>query len=168
MVDLNEGIAPQANDGSSSFGVHGHDPRRWWRRISVRLRWLGVGYLLYLAYKIWTASGTVRLDGSYEKASRLKIYIQGALICLTNPKVMVFIAFVFPQTVNPSYALLPQLIVLGVTGAMLSFIAHGFYSILGHTLGQSVPSPRARRISNRVIAIVFIVAAFGLGISNIG
>jgi homoserine/homoserine lactone efflux protein len=130
------------------------------------LRWLGVGYLLYLAFRMWTADGVARLDKTFDQFSPMRIYIQGSLICLTNPKAIVFMAFVFPQTVDASQALLPQLIVLGLTGAFLSFLVHGTYSFLGHKLGRSVPTPRARRISNRIIAVVFVAAAIGLSVSN--
>ena len=131
------------------------------------LRWVGVGYLLYLAYRMWTADSNARLDGSFELASYPRIYLQGALICLTNPKAIIFMAVIFPQTVNPERALEPQLLVLGFCGAACSFLVHATYSFLGHTLGRSVPTPRARRICNRIIAVVFVVAALGLGLTNI-
>ncbi len=86
-------------------------------------RWFGVGYLLYLAYRMWNADAEARLDGSFEVASLPKIYIQGVLICPTNPKVLIFIAFIFPQTVDAGKPLVPQLLVLGTCGALFSFIA---------------------------------------------
>ena len=131
------------------------------------VRWIGVGYLLYLAVKLWRADGGTRLDGTFEIAAYRRIYLQGALICFTNPKVMIFIAVVFPQSVDAEQALVPQLLVLGLCGALSSFAVHATYSLLGHTLGQSVPTPGARRISNRIIAAIFVVAAVGLGITNI-
>lgn len=138
-----------------------------YRPILNLLRWLGVGYLLYLAYKIWQADSSARLDGRFETAAFPKIYLQGALICFTNPKVMIFIAFVFPQTVNAAEPLVPQLLLLGLFGALSSFFVHSVYSVLGHTLGQAVPTPRARRISNRIIASVFVIAALGLGLASL-
>jgi threonine/homoserine/homoserine lactone efflux protein len=76
---------------------------------------------------MWNADAEARLDGSFEVASLPKIYIQGGLICLTNPKVSIFITFIFPQTVDAGKALVPQLLVLGTCGALLSFIAHAVY-----------------------------------------
>jgi homoserine/homoserine lactone efflux protein len=131
------------------------------------LRWFGVAYLLFLAYRMWNANAEFRLDRRFETASFLKIYAQGGLICLTNPKVVVFIAFIFPQTVNAEKPLVPQLLILGLFGALVSVGVQSVYSFFGHTLGQSVPSAGARRIANRVIATVFVVAAIGLSFANI-
>ena len=131
------------------------------------LRWAGVGYLLYLAYRMWAATAPVQVDAAFEAVSYPKILVQGALICLTNPKAIIFMTVIFPQTVDASRPLGPQLFVLGVCGALCSFVVHAIYSLLGHTLGRSVPTPGARRIVNRTIAAVFVVAAVGLGVANI-
>ena len=131
------------------------------------LRVLGVGYLLYLAYRTWNADETERLDGGLQTASYLKTYVQGALVCLTNPKAIIFMAVVLPQTLDADKSLAPQLVALGLCGALLSFGVHSGYSLLGATLGQWVLTPRARRISNRAISTVFVVAAVGLGLSGI-
>ena len=131
------------------------------------LRWLGVGYLLYLAYRMWIARAVARLDGSFEAAAYPKLYLQGALICFTNPKVMIFIAVVLPQAVDGDRPLVPQFLVLGLCGALSSLFVHSVYSVLGHTLGRSVPTPRARRICNRIIAAVFVIAAVGLSLSSL-
>ena len=131
------------------------------------LRWFGVGYLLYLAWRLWTADANLRLDGSFENISFPWIYLQGALICLTNPKVIIFIAFVLPQTVDPSRPMLPQLVLLGSCGVLLSLMVHATYSMLGHKLGRSVPTPRARKICNRIIAVIFVIAALGLATASL-
>jgi homoserine/homoserine lactone efflux protein len=131
------------------------------------VRWIGVAYLLYLAWRMWGASGAAEFDGEFTAFSISRVYAQGALICLTNPKAIIFITVVFPQTVNANAPLLPQLLILGLTGAIISFLVHTVYSTLGHMLGKSVPTLRARVIVNRMIAAVFVVAAVGLGAANI-
>jgi threonine/homoserine/homoserine lactone efflux protein len=68
--------------------------------------------------------------------------------------------------VNADQPLLPQLLVLGLCGALMSLGVHTVYSILGHTLGRSVPTPGARRIVNRIIAAVFVIAAVGLSATS--
>ena len=131
------------------------------------LRWFGVAYLLFLAWKIWHAPTDVRLDGSFAEVSRIKVYSQAALICLTNPKAPIFAAVVLPQTINPEGPLTLQMIILCFVGVVTSQLVHSGYSYLGSTLGRSVPSPGARRIINRVIAGVFVIAALGLGVSKL-
>ncbi len=131
------------------------------------LRLCGVAYLLYLAWRIWHAPTQIRPDAVFEKISKLKVYAQGALICLTNPKAIIFAAVVLPQTINPERDQTAQLAILGLFGAAISLVVHSGYSLLGSRLGRSVPSPAAKKVVNRIVAVVFIVAAIGLGLSKL-
>jgi homoserine/homoserine lactone efflux protein len=133
----------------------------------VVLKWAGILYLLYLAWRMWIAPTSNTPGKAFQAPNVGLIFVQGAAICLTNPKAILFIAVIFPQTVNAGQPLLPQLLALGSAGAMISLVVHSGYSALGHFLGQSVPSPAARRRVNRVIAAIFVVAAVGLALSNI-
>ena len=131
------------------------------------LRWLGVAYLLFLAWRLWTASGEAKQGRKVDTTSPHKIWLQGALISLTNPKVILFVAVIMPQAISTEAPLLPQLLALGLAGTAISLLVHTVYSALGHFIGRSVPTPRARVISNRIIAVVFVTAAFGLAFASI-
>ena len=131
------------------------------------LRWLGVAYLVFLAWRLWTASGEARKFRAFDTAAPQKIWLQGALISLTNPKVILFIAVVMPQAISTDAPLVPQLLVLGLAATVISLLVHTVYSALGHFIGRSVPTPRARVVSNRIIAAVFVTAAFGLAFASI-
>jgi threonine/homoserine/homoserine lactone efflux protein len=144
------------------FAIERHAP------VLAMLRWIGVGYLLFLAWRMWTASGKVQRGGGTGPASFRKIWLQGALISLTNPKVILFIAVVMPQAVTANAPLYPQLLLLGFAATLISLLVHTVYSTLGHFIGQSIPTARARVISNRIIAAVFVAAALGLAFANIG
>ena len=113
------------------------------------------------------APGTARAGGGPTRGDRLKIYVQGALICLTNPKAILFAAVVFPHAIVPDRPLAPQLVLLALIGATLSLSVHTGYSLIGSRLGRAVPSPRARILVNRTIAAVFVVAAIGLATARI-
>ena len=89
------------------------------------------------------------------------------MISLTNPKVILFIAVVMPQAISTDAPLVPQLLVLGLAATVISLLVHTVYSALGHFIGRSVPTPRARVVSNRMIAAVFVTAAFGLAFASI-
>ena len=131
------------------------------------LRWIGVAYLLFLASRLWTASEEAKQSRKVYTATPRKIWLQGALISLTNPKVILFIAVVMPQAISADAPLFPQLLMLGLAGTTISLLVHTVYSALGHFIGQSVPTPRARVISNRIIAVVFVSAALGLAFASI-
>ncbi len=56
----------------------------------VVIKWLGIGYLLILAWKMWHAP--VHLDGPAmpERGSNWKMFATGMALTLGNPKIMVF------------------------------------------------------------------------------
>jgi len=126
------------------------------------MRWVGVAYLIWLAYRIWNAPGAGTATHQVERPGFWRILVQAALISLTNPKAMIFVAVVVPQAIDVSRPALPQLMILAIVASVMSFIAHGTYSALGHMLGRAVPSEKAGVWVNRLIASILIFGAIGL------
>lgn len=137
---------------------------QWFGQFLAIMRWVGVAYLIWLAYKIWNAKGAGSAPEHFDTPSFWQILIQAALISLTNPKAMIFVAVVFPQAVNTSQPAFPQLMFLAVFASLMSFVAHSVYSALGYLLGRAVPSEAAGVWVNRIIASVLIVGAISLSI----
>jgi threonine/homoserine/homoserine lactone efflux protein len=94
------------------------------------IKWAGVLYLVYIAYKTFTASA---VDVSHKVGSGIsgrRLCLQGFVTSATNPKAVLFFAALFPQFINPSLAIWPQLILLGATylaidGVLLIFWGAG-------------------------------------------
>ncbi len=135
---------------------------QWFGEFLAIIRWIGVAYLLWLAYKIWNAPGASSTSQDVAAPSFWRILVQGALVSLTNPKAMIFVAVVVPQAVDVSRPAMPQLIVLAVAASLMSFLAHSIYSTLGFALGRAVPSEKAGVWVNRLIALILIIGATGL------
>ena len=135
---------------------------QWFERFLAITRWVGVAYLIWLAWKIWNAPGAGKSSRDVAKPSYGRILAQSALISLTNPKAMIFVVVAFSQAVDASRPAIPQLFVLAIAASLMSFIAHGTYSTLGYMLGRAVPSERAGVWVNRLIASILIIGAVGL------
>jgi homoserine/homoserine lactone efflux protein len=140
---------------------------QWFGQFLAVMRWVGVAYLIWLALKIWSAPGAGSTSRDVEKPSFWRILAQGALISLTNPKAMIFVAVVVPQAVDVSRPVMPQLLVLAIAASAMSFIAHSIYSTLGYMLGRAVPSEKAGVWVNRLIALILIVGAIGLSFATL-
>lgn len=87
------------------------------------IRWLGALYLVVLGVRqLWGWWRTRRLSAATTAAAlpssrRVSIggrYVQGVVVSLSNPKVLLFLGAFFPQFVNPDLAPGPQLAVLAV------------------------------------------------------
>jgi homoserine/homoserine lactone efflux protein len=79
------------------------------------VRWLGALYLVYLgARQLWQfwRRREGRLGAS--TASGSNCYLQGVLVSLSNPKVMLFLGAFLPQFIDPGSAAVGQLTLLAV------------------------------------------------------
>lgn len=87
------------------------------------LKWLGVGYLLYLAWNaIKPRSKSVFETTSLKDDSNFKLFQMGFLTNVLNPKIAVFYMSFFPQFIKPEYGnVLLQNFQLGFTQMTVSF-----------------------------------------------
>jgi threonine/homoserine/homoserine lactone efflux protein len=68
--------------------------------VFVAIKWIGVAYLLYLAWKMWKApTGT---EGSVlpEAGSARKLFFAGLTVTLGNPKIMMFYVALVPTIID--------------------------------------------------------------------
>ena len=79
------------------------------------LRWLGALYLVYLgARQLAHFFKQGRTPASVPAASGGNCYVQGLLVSLSNPKVMLFLGAFLPQFIDPGAEAVHQLTVLAV------------------------------------------------------
>ena len=64
------------------------------------LRWLGVAYLLYLAWRAWITPQDNLGAVAAPKASRQKVFWGGAVVAVLNPKTLLFNSAFLPQFVD--------------------------------------------------------------------
>lgn len=140
---------------------------QWFGPFLAIMRWVGVAYLIWLAWKIWNAPGAGAKAAEVARPGFWRIAMQAALITLTNPKAMIFVTVAIPQAVDMSRSVNPQLLILALAAAASSFLAHSTYSVLGHALGRAVPSEAAGIWVNRLIATIFVIGAIGLSVATL-
>src|SRR5699024_2359850 len=64
------------------------------------IKYLGVAYLLYLAWHMWFAPCDIPADAVPRERSPLKMFVAGVAVTLGNPKVMVFYMALLPTIVD--------------------------------------------------------------------
>lgn len=87
------------------------------------IRWAGIGYLLFLAWRTLRAPLVVE-DAPQVRVSRA--FRDGFLVNVTNPKVILFILAFVPQFVDPSRgAVLGQFLIFGAIIAIGGLVING-------------------------------------------
>ncbi|WP_022964394.1 LysE family transporter [Halopseudomonas pelagia] len=125
------------------------------------IKWFGVGYLLYLAWRQWRAAP---MDMSTESLGRpvgrpLSLVLRGFLINASNPKAVVFMLAVLPQFLDLTQPLLTQYLVIAATMVVIDLIVMAGYTGLAARVLRLLRSPRQQKILNRSFAGLFAGAA---------
>ena len=97
-------------------------------------KWVGILYLLYLAYDIYKSRPKDITDNSEIKKSNLSFYKDGFLVAGTSPKAWMFFPFIFPQFINFNENYLAQFFILITTYIVLDFISLIGYALLAQKL----------------------------------
>jgi threonine/homoserine/homoserine lactone efflux protein len=128
--------------------------------IFVAINYAGAAYLLYLAYKLWTAPAKAQdLQATASDEHPFRLFLAGLAVTMGNPKVMVFYLALLPTLLD-----LAQVTVLGYAElvlVVLSVLAAVFsaYIVLAARARRLFTSERAMRRLNRTTGVVMAGAA---------
>ena len=84
------------------------------------------------------------------------MFRQGFLSAISNPKLGVFFVTFLPQFVLPGQQVLPRLLVLGVTFAVIGWIWMNVYGLFVTRLRSVITAPRVRQWMQRVTGVVLL------------
>lgn len=122
------------------------------------IRWIGVGYLLWLAYKALRAGPLGASTGSAHA------FRDALIVSLTNPKVILFVLAFIPQFVDPARgSILIQFLIFGAALSLGGLFINGAVGVFAGGLGrQMAHSTRFARILGWISAGVFGMLALRL------
>ncbi len=126
------------------------------------LKYCGVGYLLHLAYKMWTASAEVKEGNLPDGDSALRMFLTGMAITLGNPKIMVFYLALLPSIVDLAHVSLIGWAELTATMMLVLVLTDLTWVVIAAQARRWLKSPRAVRIANRVSATAMGGAAVAI------
>ena len=124
------------------------------------VKWLGVGYLVWLGIAQWRAPATPLVAGSdgAPTITRKTMILRGWMINAVNPKGTVFLLAVVPQFMNLSQALLPQYLIIAATLAFTDLVVMAGYTALAARVLGALKSPAHIRVLNRIFGGLFVLA----------
>ena len=125
-------------------------------------KWIGVIYILYLAYDIYKSRPkSISSEGEIKKTN-LSFFRDGFLVAGTSPKAWMFFPFIFPQFIDFNLNLLPQFTILITTYIVLDFLSLIGYAILAQKLIKWITAnPKTiNTISASVLVIIALIIIF--------
>jgi threonine/homoserine/homoserine lactone efflux protein len=131
------------------------------------VRWLGAAYLIWLGVQRLLAADEPSGSAKDPHTSRLglrRIFAQGVVVNVLNPKTALFFFAFLPQFVDPSGGSVPlQVVVFGVAFVLLGVVSDGAYALLASSgAGWLRRRPGVARASRLVSGGVLI----SLGVST--
>ena len=125
------------------------------------IKYLGVAYLLYMAWSTLREKGALGVDAAVAPRSAIKVITSGILVNILNPKLSIFFLAFLPQFVSPTEpaALLRMLELSGVF-MLVTFVIFAGYGVFAASVRKHVISrPRVLTWMRRSFAAAFV----GLG-----
>ena len=116
------------------------------------LKYCGVAYLLYLAYKMWNAPADIKNAVIHEDDSSLRLFLTGMAITLGNPKIMMFYLALLPSIVDLAQVSLFGWVELATTMVLVLMAVDLAWVALAAQARRLLRSSRAVRIANRTSA----------------
>ncbi len=123
------------------------------------LKIVGAVYLAYLGVRTLLESRSRPGDllaGSPAAAPAHAVFRQGFLSAISNPKLGVFFVTFLPQFVLPGQQVLPRLLVLGVTFAVIGWLWMNVYGLFVTRLRAVITAPRVRQWMQRITGVVLL------------
>ncbi len=130
------------------------------------LRYAGVAYLVWLGIKAWRAPvAAAQADAAPVARQSVRArYLTGLGTGLSNPKLIVFAAALFPQFLDVHRPFLPQLAILILSFVVIEAFWFSVYALGGRSLATWLAPPRRQLLFNRATGTLFI----GFGAALLG
>ena len=134
------------------------------------LKWVGAGYLLYLAWALWRAPATppstevMQADGARDGRSAFK---RSLLVALSNPKGLLFFSAFLPQFIQPQSNVAAQYATLAFLTAIIDILLMGLYAVSGYHVMKAM-SGKALKWLNRGCAGMLAGLAVALSLYRRG
>ena len=120
----------------------------------VALKFIGVAYLLFLAWKMWRAPADVQGSDLPSGQSPWRMFIAGLLVTLGNPKIMMFYLALLPTIIDLSRIGTVAWFELTLTMLIVLMAVDFGWALLATRARKLLNTRRAVKFTNRASATV--------------
>jgi threonine/homoserine/homoserine lactone efflux protein len=128
--------------------------------IFLVIKYVGAGYLVYLAYRMWTAPVDARdIAAAPRRDGRARLFLAGLAVTLGNPKVVAFYLALLPSLIDLARVGLLGYVELAGISVVILMAVFGAYAVAAARARALFRSTRAMRLLNRTGGTVMAGAA---------
>ena len=137
------------------------------------VKWCGVAFLFTIGLvailkktKRFDNNNDIEIDlnSGFEPVRKRRLFGEGFLVAAGNPKAIAFFGALFPQFIDPSVDLLPQLMILGMTFVVFDYTLVMIYAMGAARLMPWLVKRGGKNMIGRVSGGVLIAAALLLSL----
>jgi threonine/homoserine/homoserine lactone efflux protein len=121
----------------------------------------GAAYLVWLGWKMWRSNGEIGAGAIDTDRSRWSVALQGFLVILSNPKVLIFLGAFLPQFVDINQPTFPQVMILGVFFMLVAGSTDAIYAIIAGRARGLLSAARVQLVS-RASGLLLMAGAIWL------
>jgi threonine/homoserine/homoserine lactone efflux protein len=132
------------------------------------LKYLGVAYLLYMAWSALREQGALRVEKRVDTRSAVRVTIDAILINILNPKLSIFFFAFLPQFVAADEAHpISRMVLLSAVFMLLTFVVFVGYGLFAASVRHHVISrPRVLTWMRRSFAAAFVALGAKLALAE--
>jgi len=132
------------------------------------LKYLGVAYLLYMAWATLKEKGALAVEEETTQRSALSVILSGVLINILNPKLTIFFFAFLPQFVSTNEpSAVPRMLELSAVFMLVTFIVFGVYGVFAASVrNQVVSRPQVMTWMRRIFAGSFVALSARLALTD--
>ena len=116
------------------------------------LRWGGILYLVFLAWKMWNTKPAENTDALPKRQNPWSMFAGGMALTLGNPKLMVFYLALLPSLIGPQPFTWETWAPIALTCFLVLMVVDCTWVAVANVARQLLQTPRAMRIANKVSA----------------
>jgi len=129
------------------------------------IKWIGAATLFYMGIKmLLSSSKQLKKKSDIKPLSNLKLYTSGFMVAAGNPKAIVFFTAFFPQFIDTSQPVFPQLAIMCPTMALLDFTLVMLYAFSANKVLKA-DGKKLNRV-NRVSGGILVAASGALALTE--
>jgi threonine/homoserine/homoserine lactone efflux protein len=130
------------------------------------VKYLGAAYLIYLGVQKLRRPESLELSGETDPVKLRRIFAEGVVVNVLNPKTALFFFAFLPQFVDPARGNLPaQILFLGILFSFMGLVSDSLWALFAGTVAHLLRrNPRwirtQRYVSGGMLISLGLVAAF--------